>query len=453
MASITIPTIENTSPVVGNVLSCNAGTWSPGAVLDYTWVIGGVLSDRHGTQYTVQDVDVGRSIQVAEHDSTSGATVFSDPTRPVRPSNLTLIETLSLSGWSQANPLSFVQNRCVKGRRYYIEFQDLKFATLPQDGTAFFMTYTQDFSHAQLYFNYLPNQFGYTLNSHAFFPDSTAYKRADGFVPPLNTAFKLGFEWGMGHGASVVNGTGIYFLPYNGAATIRFLQWRNDFPQDDPTDMRCFFLGRNDITATSVTLWERTHIKNVVLLGNSRTGSFDYWQAIVEQSEAYNGNRSTLYYNMGVAAYGIADVQNDCLTAHDIATSHFYPAADQNIMVIDIAINDIKGNTSGASCLTQLQALVNNILARNAWKIYLVKIAGCSNAGVIGNGATVQSVATEVATYNAGLSNISGITGVIDPTVNPHFMDTTDTTYYGDGLHPTVLGYQTFAPYVVAAIG
>lgn len=88
-ANLTPPTIDNTAPHVGDVLTRTAGTWSGTPVLTGQWKrSGNVIGGETGTTYTVISDDIGQQFQYVEHDSVSNTNAASDPTALV-PSNLT----------------------------------------------------------------------------------------------------------------------------------------------------------------------------------------------------------------------------------------------------------------------------------------------------------------------------------------------------------------------------
>lgn len=83
------PTIDNTAPIVGDVLTRTVGTWTGTPSLTTLWKRGGAtIGGETGDTYTVASADIGATITTTDHDSVSNTDATSAPTAAV-PSNLT----------------------------------------------------------------------------------------------------------------------------------------------------------------------------------------------------------------------------------------------------------------------------------------------------------------------------------------------------------------------------
>jgi hypothetical protein len=155
-------------------------------------------------------------------------------------------------------------------------------------------------------------------------------------------------------------------------------------------------------------------------------------------------DRPCLVANKGF--YGDTMAHRATNYATDIAPM-YNAAATNNILEIFAGRNDNTGSdTTGASIYANLTAYIASAHA-TGWKVLAATMLPYS-------GDSANQTAERLA-YNALIrANAAGADGIIDYAADPLMglqATTTNTMYYGDGLHPTSLGYGYLAQIEAAA--
>ena len=181
---------------------------------------------------------------------------------------------------------------------------------------------------------------------------------------------------------------------------------------------------------------------NILLFGDSITASPNY-------PDTYYVGLDQTNYNVhprGIGGNRIADLVARYST--DVTPS-FHTRADRNIVVLWIGTNDIAAGTSGADALTALGSLINTIHA-GGWEVYCMTTL--PRSAILAGGVTTASFLTQATIYNNGLKSVAGADAVIDLRAVAETLDSTNLTYYLDGVHPTNALYKAIWPTIRRAL-
>lgn len=157
-----------------------------------------------------------------------------------------------------------------------------------------------------------------------------------------------------------------------------------------------------------------------------------------------------VWQNRGVAGNKIADIA--ARRATDIDPYSFTDAVT-NDLFLRVGSNDLAVNTSAAIALAALQSLINAIRAAATWsRIFLINMLHRS-AGF--TGTNTANFNAQRVLFNAGLAALTGHNGIVDVAGIPQAADSTNVTYYGDGvtgdgIHPGQALIDLICPLIIA---
>lgn len=180
---------------------------------------------------------------------------------------------------------------------------------------------------------------------------------------------------------------------------------------------------------------------NLIVQGDSisadpAAGSYDpAWPAIIQTD-----NSNIVVINEATGGDTLANM----VTNISDVTQHYNPRAASNTVVIFAGTNDIaSAGKTGAQVFTSLQSFVSQCIS-TGFTVYVVT--------TIDRGGSYDSV---IADYNALIISNAASEGytVIDAAALAAFQDSTDTDYYYDLTHLTVLGHEVMAALIAAALG
>ena len=172
---------------------------------------------------------------------------------------------------------------------------------------------------------------------------------------------------------------------------------------------------------------------NVVFAGDSITARPEYTRQVRDATDPLQWG----FRNAGVGGDTIELVT--ARVATDI-TPYFNSRSTSNTVIIWIGTNNFAGNESSSSALTKLATLVAAIKAGAAWTVKVMECIQVRSTYLSG-GTTTASFTTQATAFNAGLSAVSGVDGVIPINDMTELSSASDTQYFEDGLHLAPRGY------------
>ena len=245
-------------------------------------------------------------------------------------------------------------------------------------------------------------------------------------IVPLGETQEIGIEWGLGSAT----------LSYNGNRACDDVA----YSVGDAEGMSVMSFSGNG-TATSIRQGTRDRLQNVVLLGDSLTALAAYRQKLQALSTL-----DMIFQPSGVSGNTITDMT--ARVSSDV-TAKCYAAAQNNIVLIWGGTNSLANGVSGAQALTDMQALINAIVAGTpAAKIVLINCLD-RQGGLVPSQSNFNSAR---ATFNAGLSGLTGTTGrVVDvASLTPSALDT--AYFSNDKIHWIAAAYTLAVPVILRSL-